>query len=205
MNSTAGLHFVTRRKWLLAGFVFFPHAGPAAAELVVRPKSDGLHVSAPGLHFLAGKSLERLRDGASVFFDFQLALLDEAKVRMLARTLERFAVSYDLWEEKFAVTSVQPVRKPVSNLSARAAENWCIEQLAVSTESLSPQRRFWVRLDVRSGDAGERASVVGDPGINLTSLIEIFSRTTRSQNPRWSVEAGPMRLGDLRQSGGKDR
>src|SRR5688572_32088372 len=47
--------------------------------------------------------------------------------------------------------------------------------------TLTPQRRFWVRLELRAEDPRETASVVGDQGINITRLIEIFSRPPRSE------------------------
>ena len=62
---------------------------------------------------LEAKPLERLHDGASVVFAVQLTLLAASKSAVLARAAGRFAVSYDLWEEKFAVTHLAAPRKSV--------------------------------------------------------------------------------------------
>ncbi len=121
-----------------------------AQTLAVRLDSGRLHVSAPTIQFLEAKSLERLRDGASVVFAVQLTLLAASKSAVLARATGRFAVSYDLWDEKFAVTHLAALRKSVSHLSARQAEAWCLDSLALDAGGLSPDSSFWVRLDVRA-------------------------------------------------------
>jgi hypothetical protein len=51
---------------------------------------------------------------------------------------------------------------------------------------------------LRAEDARDQAGVVGDAGINLTRLIEIFSNPARAQQSRWEGIAGPVRLKDLK-------
>ena len=43
-----------------------------------------------------------------------------------------------------------------------------------------------------------RPAFVGEPGINITRLIELFSRRPRAEQPQWTLDAGPLRLADLR-------
>ncbi|HYP12465.1 MAG TPA: hypothetical protein VEQ63_00960, partial [Bryobacteraceae bacterium] len=61
-----------------------------AQELVIRSTPDLLQVSAPKLHFLTGKPLERLKSGNSVPFDFHLSLLTDNKQAVLRQSVERF-------------------------------------------------------------------------------------------------------------------
>jgi hypothetical protein len=55
-------------------------------------------------------------------------------------------------------------------------------------------------LEVRAEEPRDGLGVVDDPGINLTRLVEIFSRSERGQQPRWRLEAGPLRLAELRKA-----
>ena len=63
--------------------------------------------------------------------------------------------------------------------------------------SLTPSRLFWIKLELRAEDPKESAAIIGEPGINLTRLVEIFSRPPRNQQQHWSEIAGPLRLQDL--------
>src|ERR1051326_9168696 len=106
---------ISRRRWLLAG-VAIPLSRLWASELLsVTWDGDDLHVSAPQLHFLAGKPLDRLKDGAAVVFLSQLTLTTDKFSTSLRRTPERFVFSYDLWEEKFSVTKLGPGQRTVSH------------------------------------------------------------------------------------------
>ncbi|MEO8028349.1 MAG: hypothetical protein ABI823_17840, partial [Bryobacteraceae bacterium] len=161
-----------------------------------------LHVTAPQLHFLTGKPLEQLRNGATVSFNFQLSLSTDSNLKLRDRAVESYAISYDLWEEKFSVRSLRAARKPPSLLSATAAEQWCIENIPVSPGSISADEPVWVRLEVRGGDGKETPifgpNNIGASGISLTSLIEIFSRPVAPRQLRLVAEAGPLKLSDLR-------
>jgi hypothetical protein len=70
-------------------------------SLIVERKGKELHVAAPQLHFLEGKPLEQLHNGASVTYALTLTLTSGFSATM--RLQERFVLSYDLWEEKFSV------------------------------------------------------------------------------------------------------
>ena len=186
---------ISRRAWLMAGLV----CPLAAVELLlVRRDASGLRLSAPQLHFLTGKPLEQLKNGAGVSFLSQVTVTSESAATVLARRVDRFVVSYDLWEEKFSVVRLGPPRRSASGLTAQAAEAWCLDHAIEVPVSLPAKRPFWIRLEVRAEDSKESAAVVGEPGINITRLIEIFSRPPRSQQPRWVAAAGPLRLEELK-------
>jgi hypothetical protein len=167
-------------------------------ELVPRRSGDHLRVVTPRLHFLTGKSLQRLHDGAVVPFDFQLSIAAGAKNNIIERAFERFTVSYDVWEEKFSVVRLRDFRKSPSNLSANAAESWCLENLLASASTLGT-RELRARLEVRSVEPKETSSFpYSDPGISITTLIGIFSRPPRPAQDHWAVESVPFRLADLK-------
>ena len=189
---------VTRRWWLMASFGAPLTLGLAAQSLGVRLDGDDLRIAAPQFHFLTGKSLEKLKDGASVAFLAQLSLSPEVNAPAIKRAVDRFIVSYDVWEEKFSVTQTGMERGKVTHLSSTAAEAWCLDRLAVGIEGIAPDKLFWIRLELRAEDPRDQAGVVGDAGINLTRLIEIFSNPARAQQSRWEGIAGPVRLMDLK-------
>jgi hypothetical protein len=172
-----------------------------AADLTVRFDGDYLRIAAPHLTFLGGRELQRLKDGASVAFLAQLTLTTSPNSLMpLARSVARFALSYDIWEERFQVTRIgatPEARRSVSHLTEQAAQNWCIDNLTIDRSQLPADRPFYIQFDLRAEDPRDQLGIIGEPGINLTRLIEIFSRPARSAQPRWLMNAGPFRLADL--------
>ncbi len=168
-------------------------------DLIARRSGDLMRVNAPRLHFLTGKSLQRLHDGAVVPFDFQLSVAAGSKSNVLERAFERFTVSYDVWEERFSVVRLRDFRKSSSSLSANAAEFWCLENLFVRAAGLPADRELWARLEVRSAEPRESASSpFGDPGISITTLIGIFSRPPRAAQDHWALESSAFHLTDLK-------
>ena len=170
----------------------------AATSLAVRWDRDRLAVSAPQLHFLTGKALNRLRDGASVAFDAQLSLLALAEQAPLQRDVDRFVVSYDLWEEKFAVTRIGIPNSSASHLSAVGVETWCIGNLGLWPKGVDPGQTVRMRLELRADDSREPGPLPSESGISLSGLIEIFSRPARTQQQKWLVESNPFRIRDFR-------
>lgn len=168
----------------------------AALALTTRLDGEMLYISAPGLHFLAGKPLERLKDGATVVFAAQLSLSLDDHRTIFRPVRQRFVFSYDIWEEKFSVMSSS--RR--TGMTAAEAEAWCLEKLAISASGIPPDRPVWLRLDLRAVDAKEAAGVVTENGFSLRNLIETFSRPARTEQPHWVLEQGPFRLGDLRKA-----
>jgi len=170
----------------------------AATSLAVRWDRDRLAVSAPQLHFLTGKALNRLHDGASVAFDAQLSLLALAQPAPLQRDVDRFVVSYDLWEEKFAVARLGIPSSSASHLSAEGVETWCIESMGLWPKGVDPGQTVRMRLELRAEDSREQSLLPAESGISLSGLIEIFSRPARTQQQKWLVESNPFRIRDFR-------
>jgi hypothetical protein len=169
-----------------------------AEDLIIRSVGDELRVSAPDLHFLTGKPLDRIHNGNAVPYDFQLSVLADGKAVVLRRVFDRFVFSYDLWEEKFSVVRTRGARAQVSNVSATQAEAWCVENMEVSISGLPPDQPLGLRLEVRAEDPHDR-SPAGDEAMSLKTLIELFSRASRSGQPQyWRAEAGPLKLAELR-------
>ena len=168
--------------------------------LILTPGHDELRLSAPRFHFLTGQSLSHLHDGISVPFDFQLTLLNGTRDNPIWRSADRFVVSYDLWEERFAVSRLSNGRRSVSHLDPAAAERWCFDQLSVPTTGLARDARLWLRVEIRSEDQRDSPPMLGDDnGISLASLIEVFSHPVRRQQQRWLIETGPFRLSEYLQ------
>jgi hypothetical protein len=174
-------------------------------ELLVRFDGDFLRISAPRLDFLSGKALDRLKDGLSVAYVGQLTIsLSPNSVVPDARAVAEFAVSRDIWEEKFTVTKIgdrpETRRNSVSHLSAKAAETWCLDNLAIDPGAIPADRPFFVHLDLRTEDPHDQLGIVGDSGISISRLIEVFSRPAKGVQS-WPLNAGPFRLADLKKAG----
>ena len=91
---------------------------------------------------------------------------------------------------------------PLAHLSASAAEAWCLDNVAISASALPPgPARFGFASNCAPPSPKDEAAVIGDSGLNLTRLIEIFSRRPRDQQPQWTADAGPLRLGELKRHG----
>lgn len=175
-------------------------------KLLIRLDGDYLRVAVtPHLNFLSGRSLERLKDGASIGFAGQLTITSSPNSLIPeARAVAHFALSYDIWEQKFAAVKMAERpdgRRSVSHLSAEAMESWCIDNLSIERSLIPPDRPFYVQLDLRAEDPRDQAGVVGDSGINLTQLIEIFRAPIRDGQKPFRVVNGPLRLSDLRKAG----
>jgi hypothetical protein len=179
----------------------------ASKGLLPHHVSGEIRVTAPNLHFLTGRSLARLHDGAAVPFDFQLVVFTGSGTAgspntaasanvVVARALERFVVSYDVWEEKFSVVRARDFRRSGMRLSASSAESWCLENLFVLAASLPAGQQLGARLEIRTAESKEFSPA--NSGINLATLIEIFSRPSRPQQDRWSVDSAPFQLADLK-------
>jgi hypothetical protein len=190
---------ISRRLWLLASLATPLFPARSADLLSVSFDGDNLRVSAPNLHFLTGKPLQRMRDGASVVYLTQLTLFSDRGITVIRRApVERFVVSYDIWgEDKFSVTMPGRTPRSASSLSASATEAWVLENLAISASGIAPDRPIWLRLEMRTGDQKELSGVLGEPGISLRNLILLLGRKPGVDDPQWVRDAGPLRLVDL--------
>jgi len=170
----------------------------SSEDLILRHLSGEIHLSAPRLHFLTGKSLQRLHDGLTVPFDFQFTISAGSKNNVIGQFVERFLVSYDVWEEKFKVVGMGSIHRYGSHLSQTRAESWCLENLYIPAASIPAEKPLWARLEVRSAESKEQATIFTDPGINISTLIGIFSQRPRPQQDHWVLESTPFHLADLK-------
>ena len=133
---------ISRRGWLIAGLAIPLLRARAAAKLSVEYDGDLLYPVAPSLHFLTGKVLDRLRDSADTqAFISQLTLFYEDG-EAVRQKRARFVVSYSLWEEKFKVAIPDSAARSAAGLSAAQAEAWCLENVAISSSGLAPDKPF---------------------------------------------------------------
>jgi len=169
-----------------------------AQSATARIDRDQVRIAAPRVHFLVGEALSRLHDGATVRYELEIVAKTDRSGRTLARTMEQFAVSYDLWEEKFAVTKLGSSPRSISHLSSSATEAWCIDNLSIPVATIPPNQPFWIQLEYRAGNSSASADPTDNSGFTLTGLIDIFSRRTRSEQVHGSEEIGPLRLDNLK-------
>ncbi len=169
-----------------------------AQSLNVRLEGDQLKISAPQLRFLTGEALQRLRDGASVPYVFELSVTGGRYGARLAHAIHRFVVSYDLWEEKFAVTRIDSRLRSVSHLSSSAAEIWCLDALVLPINGLNPNESLWIQLEYRAEQSSRSGDSADNSGFTLGGLIDIFSKRNQKEPLRGSRQGGPFRLVDLR-------
>jgi hypothetical protein len=184
---------VSRRSWLLAGLTVPLSRAWELQQLQIRYDGDAIRVSAPTLHFLTGKPLERLKDGDAVAYLANVDLLDEAR-NTVRSTRGRFVVSYALWEDRFAVTQLAAGRE-TEGLTATAAEAWCLEGLAMNTSGLSQDRYYWLRFVIRTASAREIAAE-GLPGFSIPRMIQWLGKKNVEQT-QWGPLERRVRLMDL--------
>jgi hypothetical protein len=175
-------------------FVAWPLA-LAAQTLTMNAAGDALRVQARNFNFLEGSVLTRLKEGRSVRVDFELTVLSKPEGPIVKQTVQGFTLSFDLWEERFAVSRAGTPPRSISHLRPNDAENWCLENLTMSISSLGIGRDtpFWLRLVYRVQDL---APVTEDPGdrYTLRALIDRLSRRREETDLAKSVSGGPFRL-----------
>lgn len=192
MSITARIVFLT------ALFVAIPFLrGWAPTSLAIRRDDGVLRVAAPNLHFLEGRTLRRLQDGAGLVFSLQLSLSTDQFRTVSRRQVERFVVSFDLWEEKFAVVRLTTGKEQASHLSREAAERWMFDHSGVPLFGLQGDAAHWVRAELRADDPRDAGGFLLDPTVTLTRLVEWFGRAQRGETERWNLEHGPFRPAEL--------
>ena len=180
----------------MLALLVWPAVPSSAQTLTVDTVGEALKVRAPGFSFLKGDPLTRLKDGRSVRVELVAMVLPGPGKSPAATTRRAFALSYDLWEERFAVTTVDTRSQSVSHLAMAAAEAWCVEQLAIPVSALGSLGRdlpFWIRLEFRLLD-GDSPSNPEDSGYTLRALIDALSRRGKTESSPHPLEAGPFRL-----------
>lgn len=168
----------------------------SAQSVTVTAVADALHVQARGLNFIEGTVLSRLKEGRSVRVDFDLSVLGKPEGPVLKQTMQSFMLSFDLWEERFAVSRAGTPPKSISHLAARDAERWCLENVTMPVSSLGLARDvpFWIRLAYKIQDVV--SSTAEEPGERFTirGLIDRLSRRREEDVLAKSIDAGPFRL-----------
>lgn len=163
--------------------------------MILDTVGDVLRIRAPGFSFLKGDPLARLKDGRSVRVELAAMVLPGPGGSPATTARRIFALSYDLWEERFAVTVVDTRSQAASHLALTAAEAWCVEQLTIPLNALGALGRdvpFWIRLEYRILD-GDAATNPPDSGYTLQALIDALSRRRKTDSSPHAFEAGPFR------------
>jgi hypothetical protein len=189
--------------WLILAFVSGFGLAMLAEDLALHWRNNYLEFSAPHMHFLTGKSLERLQHGAQVPFDFKISLYSGTRSHLFSQLAERFLVSYDVWGETFSVVKTQSPKNSISHLDVAEAELWCLKQMPMNPVGLDETEKFWARVEVRVPPDGKLTNPFGrdsisESGINLTGLIELFSKPPASAQFHTMSEAGPWTLEEVK-------
>jgi hypothetical protein len=185
-----------RRAIVMLALLPWPTVPVSAQALAVDAVGDALKIRAPGFSFLKGDPLARLKDGRAVRVELAALVLGAPGKSPAATTRRIYSLSYDLWEERFAVTVVDARPQSVSHLTLAAAEAWCVEQLTIPLRALGGLGRdlpFWIRLEYRMLD-GDHLPDSSDSGYTLQALIEALSRRRTTESAPPPLEAGPFRL-----------
>ena len=193
--------------WLVAAYLSGFGLAMLAEDLALRWRNNLLEFSAPRMHFLTGKPLERLHNGAQVPFVFKISLYSGTKDHLCCQIAERFLISYSVWEEQFRVIKTQSPRKVADHLDIADAEAWCLKQMTMNPVGITDTEKFWAKVEIRipppDGKIGNPlgSETITESGINLNSLIELFSRPPATQF-HWETEAGPMTLEEVKRHRG---
>ena len=168
-----------------------------AQAVTINRTGDAVAVRAPGFTFIKGEPLDRLRDGRSVRVELALSVLSKSgATNHVAQNKQTFVLSYDLWEERFAVSQVIKPARTAAYLTTAAAEAWCLEQVTVSANafgSLGKDLPFWIRLEYKILDAVSDPAA-DDGGYTLQGLIDAMSRRRKAREWTNTLEAGPFYL-----------
>lgn len=188
---------VAQRAWVVLALALVCALALLAQEIKPRLVGETLRISARGVNFLAGKQLDAVRNGATVNFDLQLALLTETRT-VAARSVERFVFSYDIWEERYSVVQLTS-RAGVTNLTLEAAQQWCIDRMGVNIAAIDKAAPHRLRIEIRGDEPRRRPRRdQDDPPIALAALVDIFSRPARPSQKTTHVETAAFRLDSLK-------
>jgi hypothetical protein len=168
-----------------------------AQSVTVDRTGNALRVRAPEFDFIKGELLVRLKNGRSVRVDLELDVLPGPGGRPVAQGRQTYVLSYDLWEERFAVKQAVAPSRSTAYVTAADAEAWCLEQLTIPVSELGRFGRelpFWIRLGYRVLDTEPSSAENGSGDFSLRGLVEALSRRRRDDPQTHSMEAGPFRL-----------
>jgi hypothetical protein len=190
---------------LFAAFLAGMALAMVTEDLILRHRNNRLEFAAPHTDILTGQPLARLRNAAEVPFLIKTTLWSGNKNHVFTSAVDRFMVSFDLWEQTFSVVKVAAPRKTASHLTATAVRDWCVSQMSLDTTGLTGTEPLWARLEIRAEDPPRDGSLLGDSvnssGISLTTLIEIFGRPAGAQ-PHWTLDYPQFTLDSLKSTRG---
>jgi hypothetical protein len=188
------LHIVLSR--LLISMLLLP-AILSAQTLAVKLDGEQLRVAAPQLHFLGSEVLQRLHNGIAVSYLFKVGIASNRNSKPSREILYRFVVSYDIFEEKFAVSRIEPNPRSITHLTESAAESWCLDSIVLPVAGLPADQSFWVTMEYQTVEPKPAT----DPSESLIGqLIDVFSRKAQREESRGTLMGGPYSLADLRKS-----
>lgn len=168
----------------------------SAQAMTITTTAGTLRVRPLRWTLIEGEILNRLRNGRSLRVDLELMVLAEPGGSPATAARQSFNLSFDLWEERVAVTRLGTSPRSISHLRTRDAEVWCLENLTLPVTDLrrfSPSVPFWIRLSYRVQDPvveNEKSRQT----FTLRRLIDLFSQQREDGQISKSVEAGPFRL-----------
>jgi len=179
---------------LLASIAWRPEAA-SAQSLTMNVAGGAVRIRAPGWSFLDGDPLVRLKDGRTVKVEVALVTLAAQGRSPVATARQIFVLSYDLWEERFAVAISGARAVSVSHLTAAAVEAWCVEQMSVPIPSPGALHdgRFWLRIECRFLD-GDGSPDPDESGLTLQRIIDTLSRRKKHESLARALDGGPFRL-----------
>jgi hypothetical protein len=191
--------------WLFVAFLTGMALAMVAEDLILHHRNNRLEFSAPHTDILTGKPMARLRNALEVPFVLKTTLWSGDRNHVYTSAVDRFIVSFDLWEQTFSVVKIEVPRKTASHLTAAAVRDWCVSQMSLDTTGLSGSEPLWARLEIRAEDPPRDSSPLGESvnstGISLTTLIEIFGRPAGSQ-PHWTLDYPQFTLDSLKSTRG---
>jgi hypothetical protein len=177
-------------------------SAPTAAQRSAQPveiakMGDALQIKAPTFGFIEGRVRDTLRDGRTVRVELDLAIVAQPGGPAIGSSQQSVTLSFDLWEERYAVTLAGKPARSVSHLTASAAETWCLESLRVPMSQLSRLGRggpFWIRLSYTIAAPAPAPAADDATGFSIARMVDLLSRRRDDGNHGRSLEAGPFRL-----------
>lgn len=170
----------------------------SAQTVAVRLDGEQLRVSVPQLHFMSSEVLQRLRNGIAVNYTFKIGITPNRYSKAASESLYRFVISYDIFEEKFAVSRIEPNPRSITHLSEAAAQQWCLDSIALPVAGLPADQLFWLTMEYQTVEPKPATTESGESLIG--QLIDVFSRKAQREESHGAVMGGPFNLSDLRKS-----
>jgi hypothetical protein len=194
-------------QFLLALLALLPST--QAQTLLPRLDGDSLSVQLPNFNLLSGKPLQRLKNGQSVAYDFHLQWLDASPGnssattgKIVARSAERFVISYDLWEENYSIVHLStpnqktPITR-IARLKSEAVSTWCLGRLRLPLFQMTQadkSRPTRLQIEIRSAAPKLPNPIRAEGTLDLGLLIDIFSRPPADGELRFTATSAPFTL-----------